>query len=106
MTLLNVSRYMITELAPGGDLFSYLESYGGHLDDWHGRVVCHQLALAIEHLHSKGIAHRDIKPENVLVSDTDFGGRVILTDFGFANVADVKTGRLQSVVGTVGYVAP
>jgi len=97
---------MITELAPGGDLFSYLEAYHGHLDDWHGRVVARQLALAIDYLHSQGIAHRDIKPENVLVSHTDFGGRVILTDFGFANVADARTGRLQSVVGTPGFAAP
>lgn len=97
---------MVTELAPGGDLFSYLESYGGHLDDWHGRVVSRQLALAIEYLHSKGIAHRDIKPENVLLAHTDYGGRVILTDFGFANISDVRTGRLQSVVGTAGFVAP
>ncbi|TVY16057.1 Meiosis-specific serine/threonine-protein kinase mek1 [Lachnellula arida] len=100
------SLYIITELAPGGDLFSYLESYGGHLDDWHGRVVARQLALAIEYLHSKRIAHRDIKPENVLVSHTDFGGRIILTDFGFANAVDAKTGRLQSIVGTTGFVAP
>lgn len=102
----NRSRYMITELAPGGDLFSYLESYGGRLDDWHARVISRQVALAIEHLHSKRIAHRDIKPENVLITQTYFGGRVILTDFGFANFADVKTGRLESLLGTSGFVAP
>ncbi|TVY62725.1 Meiosis-specific serine/threonine-protein kinase mek1 [Lachnellula suecica] len=102
----STSLYMFTELAPGGDLFSYLESHGGHLDDWHGRLISRQIALAIEHLHSKGIAHRDIKPENVLITQTNYGGRVMLTDFGFANFADVKTGRMESLVGTAGFVAP
>jgi serine/threonine protein kinase len=57
-------------------------------------------------MHSKGIAHRDIKPENVLVMQTDFGGRVVLTDFGFANHVHRETKRLTSRVGTNGYAAP
>lgn len=57
-------------------------------------------------MHSKGIAHRDIKPENVLVMHTDFGGRVVLTDFGFATYVDPKSKRMKSKVGTDGYLAP
>jgi serine/threonine protein kinase len=52
------------------------------------------------------IAHRDIKQENVLITTTDFGGRVLLTDFGFATYANKTTGRMLSKVGTDGCVAP
>ncbi|RDL35008.1 uncharacterized protein BP5553_06939 [Venustampulla echinocandica] len=98
--------YLFTELASGGDLFSYLDSHGGVLQDWQSRVISFQIVLAIEYLHSNNIAHRDIKPENILISQTGFGGRVMLTDFGFANSVNEKTGRLMSAVGTEGYVAP
>jgi len=103
---LTLVRYIFTDLAPGGDLFSYIESCGGELTDWGSRVIARQIVLAIEFMHSKGIAHRDIKPENVLIMQSSFGGRVVLTDFGFANYANEKTGRLLSKVGTEGYTAP
>ena len=96
----------MTSLAAGGDLFSYLEAHGGHLDDWNGRVISRQVLLALQYLHLKGICHRDIKPENVLVTQTQFGGRVILTDFGFASYANANTGRMLSLVGTEGCAAP
>ena len=97
---------MLTELAPGGDLFSYLDHHGGRLSDWHSRVIARQLTIAIQYIHSESVAHRDIKPENVLVMQTDFGGRVVLTDFGFANYLNQQTGRLMSRVGTEGFIAP
>lgn len=97
------------ELASAGDLFSYLRSKGEYLADHHGRVIALQIVLAIEYIHSKGIAHRDIKPENILVINTEFGGRVVLTDFGFARYQGEgknTSGRMNSVVGTPGYIAP
>ncbi len=103
---LNYVRYMLTELAPGGDLFSYIDYHGGCLNDWHSRVIARQIVLAIQHMHLKSIVHRDIKPENVLVMQTDFGARVVLTDFGFANHVNQKRGRLFSRVGTTGFIAP
>ena len=103
---LNCVRYIFTDLAPAGDLFSYAQSHGGHLDDYNTRVVTLQIALAVEYLHSQGISHRDIKQENVLVTSTDFGGRVLLTDFGFAAYANVGNGRMLSKVGTEGFAAP
>jgi len=99
-------RYIFTALAAGGDLFSYLVNRGGQLDDWNGRAITRQIVLAMTYIHSKGIAHRDIKPENVLVTQTDFGGRVVLTDFGFANHVNARTGRMMSRLGTDGYIAP
>ncbi|KAH6684114.1 kinase-like domain-containing protein [Halenospora varia] len=104
--IMKETLYMFTELAPGGDLFSYLASNGGHLEDWHARVISRQIILAIEFMHTNGITHRDIKPENVLIMQTDCGGRVVLTDFGLANTANGRTGRLNSVVGSEGFLAP
>lgn len=62
--------------------------------------------MALEFMHSNGVAHRDIKPENVLIMQTDFGGRVVLTDFGFATYTRERAGRMLSKVGTDGYLAP
>ena len=97
---------MFTELASCGDLFSYLEAHGGTLPDWHARVICRQIALALQYLHGKKIVHRDIKPENVLIMHKTFGGRVVLTDFGLANYLDPISGTLSSQLGTDGYIAP
>jgi serine/threonine protein kinase len=57
-------------------------------------------------MHKQGVVHRDIKPENILIMQKDFGGRVVLTDFGFANYLHKSSGRLLSKVGTSGFVAP
>lgn len=90
-------------MAPGGDLFSYVEAHSGYLEDLQSRSIAWQLMKAVDYLHSKGIVHRDIKTENVLILQSDFGGRVVLTDFGFASQAE--SGRLMSKVGTRGYAA-
>lgn len=97
---------MFTELATAGDLYTYFDSCNNRLGDTHARLITRQIALALEYLHSKGIAHRDIKMENILITNTDIGSRIILTDFGLANNTDKTTGRLFSAVGTEGYVAP
>ncbi|ATZ48352.1 Bcmek1 [Botrytis cinerea B05.10] len=104
--LSNERLYMFTELAAAGDLYTYFDSCDNKLEDAHARLITRQIALALEYLHSKGIAHRDVKMENILITNTDVGSRVILTDFGLANYTEKTTGRLFSSVGTEGYVAP
>ncbi|KAK0099852.1 Meiosis-specific serine/threonine-protein kinase mek1 [Cadophora gregata f. sp. sojae] len=102
----DTTMYVFTDLAPGGDLFSYIDANGGPLTDCHTRIVLRQLVMAVQYLHSEGIVHRDIKPENVLIMHTDLGGRVVLTDFGFAIDARQNRGRMMSKLGTPGYCAP
>jgi serine/threonine protein kinase len=59
------------------------------------------LALAVQSLHSNGIAHNDIKPENVLL---DSAGNVKLVDLGYAK--DTLFACANEKYGTLIYGAP
>jgi len=64
-----------------------------------------QLIEAVAYAHRNRIIHCDIKPENlILLSD----GRLQLTDFGIAKVAQrtIVHTMVASGSGTVGYMAP
>ena len=59
----------------------------------------------INRVHDAGIVHRDIKPENLILHSD---GRLQLTDFGIAKVAQrtiIRT-MVASGSGTIGYMAP
>ena len=68
------------------------------------RILC-ELLDALGYAHEHGIVHRDVKPANVML---DAAGRVKLTDFGVARMADAGADRTLpgTMVGTPSYLSP
>ena len=66
--------------------------------------VVQRLARALHHAHAQGVVHRDIKPGNVMLDLST--GRLKITDFGIAGLADMSRTRTGVVLGTPFYMAP
>ncbi|KAH7397022.1 kinase-like domain-containing protein [Phaeosphaeria sp. MPI-PUGE-AT-0046c] len=63
------------------------------------------ITSGLHHLHANGYIHRDLKPSNCLLHNTGHRIRVLVSDFGevqSANVARNSTGA----TGTISYCAP
>ncbi|MEM6250501.1 serine/threonine-protein kinase [Shewanella vaxholmensis] len=60
-----------------------------------------QVACGLSDIHDAGIIHRDIKPNNIR---RDNIGVIKVFDFGLARKLD--SAKTNSVIGTVGYMAP
>ncbi|KAK9474732.1 kinase-like domain-containing protein [Dipodascopsis tothii] len=76
------SLYFVLDLAPNGELFSFVKKLGS-LNEECTQYYCAQLLDAVEYMHTHGVIHRDLKPENVLL---DSNMRVKVTDFGSAKL--------------------
>ena len=97
------SAYLVMELVPGEALSSVLERERQLPAD---RVldIVSQTAMALQAAHAAGLVHRDIKPGNLLITPD---GRVKITDFGIARIADqVPLTATGQVMGTVQYLSP
>ncbi|CAK1551892.1 unnamed protein product [Leptosia nina] len=95
----NIYLYFILPYVAGGELFTYIQKYGG-FSEVLAKFYASQVTLALEYMHHCGIVHRDIKPENILV---DTNGYLKLCDYGFCKVLKKKTWTL---CGTPEYLAP
>jgi 3-phosphoinositide dependent protein kinase-1 len=56
------SLYFVLEYAAHGDLLGLIQQQG-RFDLDLARFFIMEIAMGIEHIHSKGIIHRDVKPE-------------------------------------------
>ncbi|KDA05155.1 serine/threonine protein kinase [Microbacterium sp. CH12i] len=99
----NGSAFLVMELVPGEALSTVLERDGALGADKTLDIVA-QTASALQAAHAAGLVHRDIKPGNLLITPD---GRVKITDFGIARIADqVPLTATGQVMGTVQYLSP
>lgn len=97
------SAYLVMELVPGESLATILERERVLPTDRVLDIVA-QTASALHAAHSAGLVHRDVKPGNLLITPD---GRVKITDFGIARIADqVPLTATGQVMGTVQYLSP
>ncbi|MEU9590052.1 serine/threonine-protein kinase [Streptomyces sp. NPDC048219] len=95
--------YMVMEFVEGGSLADRVLG-SGPVDAPEAARIGVALLGALRTAHAAGILHRDVKPSNVLVAED---GRVVLTDFGVAQVAGATTlTETGSFVGSPEYTAP
>lgn len=97
------SAYIVMELVPGEPLSAIVDREG-RLPSNRVLGIVAQTATALQAAHDAGLVHRDIKPGNLLITPE---GRVKITDFGIARIADqVPLTATGQVMGTVQYLAP
>ncbi len=96
--------YLVMEFIHGRELAAHFEA-GDYLGLPRAVAVMGELLGALGYAHERGIVHRDIKPANVMI---DAAGRVKLTDFGVARLADAGSERTMAgtMVGTPSYMSP
>ncbi|WP_416519905.1 serine/threonine-protein kinase [Streptomyces achromogenes] len=96
--------YLVMELVDGPSLAERI-ARDGPVGPAEAARIGIALLSAVHTAHQAGVLHRDIKPANVLIeSGTD---RVVLTDFGIAQVEGATTlTETGSFVGSPEYTAP
>mmetsp|Transcript_1842 Transcript_1842/g.3311 ORF Transcript_1842/g.3311 Transcript_1842/m.3311 type:complete len:1155 (+) Transcript_1842:438-3902(+) len=95
--------HFVLDFCSGGELFFHL-GRAGRFSENLGRFYAAEIALALGHLHKKGVVYRDLKPENILL---DSEGHIKLADFGLSKegiVSGIK--GTHSFCGTPEYLAP
>ena len=104
------SFYLIMEKCDGGSLSNKIDQRIKTKKPYDEKILSeliYQLASAINYYHKIGICHRDLKPDNILF--VNLGGMennpLKIIDFGLGKLNKNK-GKLESVVGSILYMAP
>ncbi|GAA2440313.1 serine/threonine-protein kinase [Streptomyces mauvecolor] len=96
--------YIVMELVDGGSLADRL-ACAGPVGVQEAARIGVALLGALATAHARGVLHRDLKPANVLIEEDS--GRVVLTDFGIAQVPGTSTiSEEGAFVGSPEYTAP
>ncbi|MER5470537.1 serine/threonine-protein kinase [Streptomyces sp. NPDC002935] len=95
--------WIVMELVEGNSLADEVKEQG-RLEPAEAARIGLWVLRALRAAHAAGVLHRDVKPGNVLLGGD---GRVLLTDFGIAQIeGDTTITRTGEVVGSVDYLAP
>ena len=101
---------LVFEYIPGGTLKDRLD---GPLAPREAARLMERVALAVEHIHRRGLLHLDLKPSNILLDGDDRQPLELsipkISDFGIARVADELAGNdgtFGGPKGTPSYMAP
>jgi serine/threonine-protein kinase len=94
-------HFLSMEFVDGENLASLLRRIG-RLPQAKALDIARQVAAGLAAAHEKGVLHRDLKPANVML---DGQGKVRLTDFGLAGLAD-SIGKADIRSGTPSYMSP
>ncbi|WP_249375627.1 serine/threonine-protein kinase [Streptomyces sp. I05A-00742] len=96
--------WIVMELVDGRSLSDRLAA-DGTVDPREAARIGIAMLGALRAAHERGVLHRDIKPANVLLESAT--GRVVLTDFGIAQVSGATTiTETGAFVGSPEYTAP
>ncbi|NBE56613.1 serine/threonine-protein kinase [Streptomyces boluensis] len=96
--------WIVMELIEGKSLAEVVRQ-DGHLTPVRAAEVGLAVLDVLRAAHREGILHRDVKPSNVLIAGDD--GRVVLTDFGIAQVeGDPSITSTGMLVGAPSYISP
>ena len=85
--IFQILRYLISILAPGGEVFNQLEKFGAFEESTARFYIC-EVLCALAYLHSHNIVYRDLKPDNILI---DYQGHIKLADFGLSKILPTIT---------------
>ncbi|MBK6019336.1 serine/threonine-protein kinase [Streptomyces sp. MBT53] len=95
--------WIVMELVEGNSLADEVKEQG-RIEPAEVARIGMWVLRALRAAHAAGVLHRDVKPGNVLLGQD---GRVLLTDFGIAQIeGDSTITRTGEVVGSVDYLAP
>ncbi|WP_437071280.1 serine/threonine-protein kinase [Streptomyces sp. enrichment culture] len=95
--------WIVMELVEGRSLADAVKEEG-RIEPAEAARIGLWVLRALRAAHGAGVLHRDVKPGNVLLGSE---GRVLLTDFGIAQIeGDSTITRTGEVVGSVDYLAP
>jgi len=102
-------KYIVMELAKGGELTDYLAEKGKLSEEW-SKGVFQQVVSAVKHIHDKNIIHRDLKTDNILLcTDATHDAEhpfVKLIDFGAAHWSKEGPVEASKFIGSVATIAP
>ena len=95
--------FFVMAYVDGETLGQRLASRGALPPEEAARIM-REIAWALAYAHGQGVVHQDVKPDNILLEDgTD---RVLVTDFGIAQIVGAATGHNGEVHGTPEFMSP